>query len=196
VQASFWRLFLIWAGIGLQSFGGGASTLLLMQREFIDKRHWLTMEEFTHVRSLSMFTPGINLVAMTILIGRKLGGAAGVFSSLVGLLLPSALITCLITVIFTERESVAAIQAIMKGIVPATAGMMFMIGLRLAQPQLQLARKGGPVHMVICLAFILTGIVAIIIFNVPIIILLPCMGLLGLIVFTYILKSQEEQLSK
>jgi chromate transporter len=196
VQASFWRLFLIWAGIGLQSFGGGASTLLLMQREFIAKRHWLTMEEFTHFLSLSMFTPGINLVAMNILIGRKLGGVAGAFSSLVGMLLPSALITCLITVIFTKIESIAAIQAIVKGIVPATGGIMFIVGLNLARPQLRLARKGGPVHIVICLAFILTGIVAIIIFDVPIVILLPCAGLLGLIVFTYVLKSQEEQLSK
>jgi chromate transport protein ChrA len=112
------------------------------------------------------------------------------------MLLPSTLITCLITVIFTEIESVAAIQAIVKGIVPATAGIMFMIGLRLARPQLRLASKGGPVHVIICLTFVLTGIVAIMIFNVPIVTLLPCAGLLGLIVFTYVLKSQEEQLSK
>src|ERR1051326_3891465 len=89
-----WKLFRIWTGIGLQSFGGGASTTLLIQRAFIDKYGWLTLEEFAHLWNLCIFTPGINLVALTVLIGRKLGGVRGIVASLAGMLLPSALITC------------------------------------------------------------------------------------------------------
>jgi chromate transporter len=193
-QVSFWRLLTIWATIGLQSFGGGASTTLLIQRQFIDKRHWMTMEDFTHFWNLCIFAPGINLVALTILIGRKLGGIAGVFGSLLGLLVPSALITCLIAAIFKGIESITAVQAVVKGIVPATAGVMLIIGLSFAQPQLQLARKEGPLHIIACLVLIIAAVIAIIIFNVSIVIILPCAGLLGLILFTYILQAKEEKL--
>ena len=68
-----WKLFRIWAGIGLQSFGGGASTTFLIQRAFIEKYNWMTMEEFTHFWSLCILAPGINLLGLTILMGRKFG---------------------------------------------------------------------------------------------------------------------------
>src|SRR5438445_2090480 len=105
-----WQLFRIWASIGLQSFGGGASTTFLIQRAFIEKHRWLSMEEYTRLWSLCILTPGINLVALTILIGRKLGGAWGIVISLAGLLLPSAIITCLITAGFKTVENLPAVQ--------------------------------------------------------------------------------------
>ena len=83
-KPTFWLLFRIWGSIGLQSFGGGASTLFLIQHEFMDKRNWLTQKEFNHLWNLCLMTPGINLIAVTILIGRKLGGFGGMISSLVG----------------------------------------------------------------------------------------------------------------
>src|SRR5436309_10717278 len=93
-----WKLFRIWTGVGLQSFGGGASTTLLIQRAFIEKHRWLSIEEFTHLWNLCILTPGINLVALTVLIGKKLGGTRGIIASLAGMLLPSAAITCLLAV--------------------------------------------------------------------------------------------------
>ncbi|HCJ32793.1 MAG TPA: hypothetical protein DHV65_00615, partial [Ktedonobacter sp.] len=47
-----------------------------------------------HLWNLCIFTPGINLVALTVLIGRKLGGTWGIVVSLAGMLLPSAMVTC------------------------------------------------------------------------------------------------------
>lgn len=107
-RPSTWQLFRIWAGVGLQSFGGGASTTFLIQRAFIEKHRWLSIEEFMHLWSLCLLTPGINLVALTVLIGKKLGGTRGIVASLAGMLLPSAAITCLLAAIFKQIEHVAA----------------------------------------------------------------------------------------
>src|SRR3989442_15706841 len=115
-----WQLFRIWASIGLQSFGGGASTTLLIQRAFIEKYKWLSMEEFAHLWNLCILTPGINLVALTVLIGKKLAGTRGIAASLAGLLLPSAIITCLLTAGFKTVENQPAVQAILRGVIPAT----------------------------------------------------------------------------
>src|SRR5713226_5877057 len=133
------RLFRIWASVGLQSFGGGASTVFLIQRTFIEKHRWLSIEEFMHLWNLCILTPGINLVALTILIGRKLGGAWGIVISLAGLLLPSALITCLLTVGFKSVEHLPAVQAILRGVVPATGGIMMLVGLNF---EMHIIRRG------------------------------------------------------
>src|SRR2546423_3708850 len=110
-RPSKWLLFRIWASVGLQSFGGGASTTFLIQRAFIEKHRWLSMEEFMYFWNLCVLTPGINLVALTVLIGKKLGGVWGIVVSLAGLLLPSAAITCLFAATFLQVENDAAVQA-------------------------------------------------------------------------------------
>ncbi len=185
-----WPLFRIWAAIGLQSFGGGATTIFLIQRAFIEKREWLTLEEFTHYWNLCVMVPGINLLALTILIGRKLGGGWGIVVSLLGLLLPSATITCLIAAIFKGIENLPATQAALKGIIPATGGIMLLVGLNFARPQLRLARQEGVPVMFICALFVLASILALTLFNVSVVLLLPAAGLLGVCLFTYLLKRR------
>ncbi|HEX6776951.1 MAG TPA: chromate transporter, partial [Ktedonobacterales bacterium] len=138
-----WRLFGIWARIGLQSFGGGASTTLLIQRTCIEQQRWLSMEEFLRLWNLCLLTPGINLIALTILLGKKLGGTRGIIASLAGLLLPSATITCLLAALFVQIEQQAAVQAALRGIIPATGGVMLLVGLNFARPLLQKAAKAG-----------------------------------------------------
>lgn len=139
-----WRLFAIWAGIGLQSFGGGASTTLLIQRTFIERRGWLTLDEFTRLWNLCLLTPGINLIAVTVLIGKRLGGVRGIVASAAGLLVPSATITCLLAALFVQVAHLAAVQAIVRGVVPATAGIMGMVMLNFARPLAQRRRTARP----------------------------------------------------
>jgi chromate transporter len=40
-------LFRVWAWIGFQSFGGGATTLYLMRRVTVEEQHWLSDEEYS-----------------------------------------------------------------------------------------------------------------------------------------------------
>ncbi len=188
-----WRLFRIWTGIGLQSFGGGTSTTLLIQRTFIDKYHWMTIEDYVHFWNLSLFAPGINLVALTILIGKRLGGTWGVFSSLVGLLLPSATITCLLTASFVQIEHVPAVQAILKGIVPATVGVTALVSLRFAQPEFKLARQEGFFSVGAGIFIILACTLATLLWKAPVFIILPAAGLLGIIFFKRHAGSQQEE---
>src|SRR5947209_15273795 len=142
-----WLLFRIWASIGLQSFGGGASTTLLIQRAFIEKHKWLSIEELMHLWNLCIFTPGINLVALTVLIGKKLGGTWGIVASLAGMLLPSAAITCLLTVIFKQIEQIAAVQAVLRGVIPATGAIMLLVGLNFALPLMRRSYKEGILYL-------------------------------------------------
>ncbi|HEY6540724.1 MAG TPA: chromate transporter [Ktedonobacteraceae bacterium] len=178
-----WQLFRIWASIGLQSFGGGASTTFLIQRTFIDRHKWLTIEEFAYFWNLCVLTPGINLIAVTVLIGRKLGGVGGIAVSLAGLLLPSALITCLLTVGFKSVEHIPAVQAILRGVVPATGGIMLLVGLNFALPLARRGYKEGIFYLLISGALIIAFALAVILLKLSVIVVIFSAIVLGALIF-------------
>ena len=141
--ATIWPLLRIWVGIGMQSFGGGASTQLMIRREFVEKRGWVGDAELGQMWNLCLFTPGINLIALAVLIGRKLGGRWGIAASMVGMLVPSAMITCLLAAGFEAVRDSTVIHAVLRGVVPATAGMMGVVAVSFARPLLARAKPGG-----------------------------------------------------
>ena len=190
---SIWRLFRIWSGIGLQSFGGGASTLFLIQREFVEKHSWVGPEEILRYWNLCLFTPGINLIALTVLIGRKLGGPRGIAVSLAGMLLPSATITCLLAVGFQIVQHTPAIQAILRGVVPATAGVMLLVGVGFAEPLLKRVRKEGVLRAIISLLVVVFCFVALVVLKLSVIVVLPLAAVVGAICFTDWRKREEPQ---
>jgi chromate transporter len=183
-KPTIWQLFCIWAGIGLQSFGGGASTTFLIQRAFIEKHKWLSMEEFLHLWNLCLLTPGINLVALTVLIGKKLGGAWGIAASLLGLLVPSATITCLLAALFMQIEHVAAVQAVLRGVVPATGGIMLLVGLNFALPLIRKGYKEGALYLLGNSAILIACALAVIFLKLSVIVVIVGAVFLGALFFS------------
>lgn len=179
-----WLLLRIWSSIGLQSFGGGASTTYLIYRIFIDEHQWILPEEYNLFWNLSAMSPGINLAGLAILIGRKLGGARGILVSLVGLLVPSAAITCLLTAGFLSVEHVPAIQAMLNGVVPATAGLMLVVGIKYAKPLLKEIKAEGVLRLLMGLIIPLGALLAIILYQAAIPLVLLCSALLSMAMFT------------
>jgi len=191
-RSNVWRLFCIWAWIGLTSFGGGASSIFLIQREFIEKRNWVSSKEFSHFWNLCGVTPGTSQIALSILIGQKLAGTPGLIASMVGLVLPSAVVTYLLAAGFQRIESIPIMQAIWRGIIPATSGLMFLVALRLAQPLIAQGRQEGRPALTISLVMILACVIAIIFFKITIIVVLLAASLAGIILFTTVRSRSRE----
>lgn len=183
-RPSTWQLLRIWASIGLQSFGGGASTTYLIYRTFIDENHWILPEEYNLFWNLSSMSPGINLAGLAILIGRKLGGARGILVSLVGLLIPSAAITCLLTIGFLSVERLPAVQAMLRGVVPATAGLTFVVGIKYAKPLVKEIKVEGWLRLSLSLLIPVATLLAIVLFQVAIPLVILGSALLGMALFT------------
>lgn len=173
-----------WAGIGLQSFGGGASTQLLIRRAFVERQRCIDDEQFSRFWNLCQFTPGINLLALTILIGRTLGGWRGIVVSLAGLLAPSAAITCALAAGFAAIQHSAAVHAVLRGVVPATAGIMAVVALGFARPLARSARHEGAFASVVSVALVLAGALALIVFKLSAIAVLAGAALAGAVLFT------------
>lgn len=136
-------LLRVWLLLGAQSFGGGGATLTLIRREVVERRGWLTDAEFVRDWALCHVAPGINLLALTILIGRRVAGGRGVAVSLLGLLLPSVGITVGLAACYGHFRGVPAVRAALGGVIPATVGLGLLTAWQMARPLLAVARREG-----------------------------------------------------
>ncbi len=145
-HTNLWNIFVTWFIIGLQSFGGGTSTLLLIHQACINKG-WLEEDEFLRDWAMVQISPGINLVKFTGLIGYRLLGWPGLALAVAGMLLPSALVTVLMTAGFSAIRDLPVVAAAMKGILPATIGLSITMSIQMGQALLGKAHKEGPLRL-------------------------------------------------
>lgn len=64
----------------------------VIERELVDKKHWLTADEFYDAVAVAQAVPGIIALHMGIYLGYKLGKIPGAFLSALGVILPAFLI--------------------------------------------------------------------------------------------------------
>jgi len=143
------RYFGIWLLIGLQSFGGGVATLALIRRAVVLQYGWLTEAEFTRDWALVQIAPGINLLGVIVLIGRRVRGARGAALALLGLLLPSVCVTVLITAGYERLHRLPAMEAALRGVIPATVGLGLLTGLQMVRPPLAAALSESRVGLTV-----------------------------------------------
>lgn len=170
--------------IGAQSFGGGPSTIQLIRQELIYRRNWLSEMEFTRLWTLATLVPGINLLGFAILAGRRLGGGWGIPATLAGMLLPSAAITTALTAGFTWLETWPPFHSILAGIIPATAGLMFVNTVQMGRPVLKESQKEGWGSVAWTLGFILVAAGLISFLRVSVVIVLILAAVAGAFLFS------------
>lgn len=131
--------FTVWLKIGLQSFGGGISTFALIREAAIRKFQWVTEEEFLEIWAMVQVAPGINLIALTILLGKRGFGNRGIVAALLGLLLPTVLLTGLITAGYTKVQHLPITEAAIRGAIPAIVGLGIVTSVQTIMPLLRSA---------------------------------------------------------
>ncbi len=191
-KMNFWEILRVWLLIGGQSFGGGSSTMYLIRREHITKRSWLTEDDVNEFWALCQLTPGMSIVAVSILIGRKLKGWKGILAVLIGLLLPSTIITTILAVGFAGVQNWAPAQALLKGVIPATAGLSLTVALQFAIPLLRKAWNEQVASFIFSLLII--GVCATLsgIFKFPASFVLIGSGVVAALVFSRIWRNTQE----
>ncbi len=154
-------LLRVWLALGIQSFGGGAATLYLIRRAVVEQHKWIPDAEFARDWALCHIAPGMNLLGLTILIGRRLAGARGIALCLLGLLLPSVTITIIITALYARIRDLAVVQAALRGVIPASVGLGALMAVQLARPLLAESRSERRASLLLSGALLIgTGLAA------------------------------------
>ncbi len=127
------KLFVSFWKIGTFTIGGGYVMIPIMEQEIVDRRGWLSREEFMDYLSLSQAMPGIFAVNMATCIGRKLGGIWGVVCAIAGnVLMPIALILMLAMFFHYFRDNVI-VERVFMGLRPAVVALIAAPVFRMAK---------------------------------------------------------------
>ena len=92
------ELFTTFFKIGIFTFGGGYGMISIVKDECIDKKNWVTNDEFVNLIAVAESTPGPIAVNMATYIGYKKAKLIGAIVSTIGVVLPSLIIIYVVTI--------------------------------------------------------------------------------------------------
>lgn len=98
----------------------------IIEREIVDKHHWISREEFLDLLAISQSMPGILAVNISVSIGDKLRGFKGSAVAALGTILPSFLIILAIAIFLTPDiiKNNPVVSRIFMGIRPCVVALI------------------------------------------------------------------------
>lgn len=120
------QLFTTFLKIGAFTFGGGWAMISIIEREIVDKRKWITREEFLDLLAVAQSLPGILAVNISVAIGDKLRKTRGSICAALGTILPSFTIILAIAIFLTPDliKNNEILNKIFLGIRPAVVALI------------------------------------------------------------------------
>ncbi len=128
------KLFFIFAKIGLFTLGGGYAMLPLMEKELVGK--YLSKEDFLDITAVAQSAPGIMAINVAILTGQRLYRLPGAVAAACGAALPSFIIILFLALFFQKFAENPVVLRVFKGIRPAVVALIMV-------PVFNLAKSAG-----------------------------------------------------
>jgi chromate transporter len=121
--------------INALTIGGGYVMLPMLQKEFVEKYHWLTNQEFLDAIAIGQITPG-PLTVMNAVIGYKISGLIGAVLAMISSYLPCIIIVTLVAKYYYDYRESIIVQSSFKGIKPAVIGLLSAVAISLGNTAL------------------------------------------------------------
>ena len=121
-------LFVSFTLLALQGFGG---VLAVVQRELVEKKRWLTREEFIEDWAVAQIMPGPNVVNLSLMIGARYFGFKGAMAALAGMLLAPLCVVLALAVVYAQFADHPAVLGALRGMGAVAAGLIAATGLKL-----------------------------------------------------------------
>ena len=177
-------LFLSFNWLALQGFGG---VLAVVQRELVEKKQWLTKDEFLEDWAVAQILPGPNVVNLAMMIGGRYFGLRGALAALFGMLLAPLAIVLLLAVLYGNVADTPMAQGALRGMGAVAAGLITATGIKLIG-----ALGNNAMGLGVCIALAVVTFVAIAILRLPLVGVLLVVGG-GACVWAYRIIGQIEK---
>ncbi len=177
-----WEFFSICLRIGNLTFGGGDPTMSAFYREFVERRGWMTREQYATAYALARVTPGTNLLAFSAGSGFLLHGWLGALAAVIAISVPSSLLVVWISAGYQAGRVNPLVAAVVGGIIASAIGMMVASAWQLVQPRI----KEG--QWLRTLLLVVGAMIGLSVFHITPILILLVAGLIG-----YFLPAQGQR---
>lgn len=161
----FWSFSLL----ALQGFGG---VLAVVQRELVEKKQWLTADEFVDDWAVAQILPGPNVVNLSLMIGGRHFGVRGALVALAGMLTFPTVVVVVLALLFAGVADRPEAQGALRALAAVAAGLIAATGLKLATA-VRLNAMGKPV----CVALAVAAFIGVGLLRLPLIWVLLGLGL-------------------
>ena len=126
--ASLTDLFVSFTLLALQGFGG---VLAVVQRELVEKKRWMTREEFIEDWAVAQIMPGPNVVNLSLMIGSRYFGFRGAMAALAGMLIAPLCVVLVLALVYAQFAGHPGVQGALRGMAAVAAGLIAATGLKL-----------------------------------------------------------------
>lgn len=175
-------LFISFTVLALQGFGG---VLAVVQRELVDKKQWLTTDEFVEDWAVAQILPGPNVVNLALMIGGRSFGIPGALAALCGLLLAPTLLVLLLAAAVAGIADTPVAQGMLRGMGAVSAGLIAAVGIKLMA-----ALKNNPMGMLTCVGIGALTFIAIGLLRLPLAWVLLSLGPLASVWAAHCIKQR------
>ena len=110
--------------IGAFTFGGGYAMIPIIQYEVVNRRKWLSEQEFVELLTIAQAAPGPISLNTAVFVGYKCKGYKGALAAILGVVLPSFVIILLVAMFFHTMRDNRWVDAAFRGMRPAVVALI------------------------------------------------------------------------
>ncbi|MFI6481664.1 chromate efflux transporter [Nonomuraea sp. NPDC050663] len=162
-----------WFLISLQTFGGPAGQIAVMQRTLVEEKRWIGQQRFNHALNYCMLLPGPEAQQLAVYVGWLLNGTRGGLVAGTLFVLPGMLALLALSAIYIVWRDTAVVTALFAGIAPAVLAIVAQAVIRVAKRSLT-----HPVFVGVAVA----AFVALALFGIPFPVVIAAAALIGWLV--------------
>jgi chromate transporter len=152
-------LFVSFTWLALQGFGG---VLAIVQREMVEKKRWLTPEQFLEDWAVAQVMPGPNVINLALMIGDRYFGLRGAVAAVAGMLAVPLVVILVLAVLYAHYAANPQVAGALRGMGAVSGGLIAATGIKLI-PQL----RKHPLGFGACLGFVAVVFGAIALLKIP-----------------------------
>lgn len=138
-------LFFSFSWLALQGFGG---VLAVVQRELVERKRWMTTEEFVEDWAVAQVLPGPNVVNIAMMLGSRHFGLRGALAAMAGMLTVPLLLLLALAITYQQFANLPAVAGALRGMSAIAAGLIIGTGIKMLP-----ALRKNPLGIPVCVIF-------------------------------------------
>ncbi|MEV6925626.1 chromate efflux transporter [Dactylosporangium sp. NPDC051485] len=120
-------------GLGTWGFGGPIASVGYMQRDLVERRAWLSRQDFLDGVALGQTMPGPLAAQVVMWLGYLRAGTIGALATAAAFIAPSFALVLSVAVVYAHYQGLPVVQALFHGIAPAVMAIIAVAAYKLAR---------------------------------------------------------------
>ena len=152
-------LFWAFSAMALQGFGG---VMAVAQNELVDKRRWMTREEFIGDWAVAQVLPGPNMINLSLMMGDRCFGLRGALAAMAGMLTFPSMLVLTLAALYSSVGSLPWVQGALRGMGGVIVALLVVNAVKLAE-----ALKLNAMSLWVCWLLVVCAFAAVAFARVP-----------------------------